>query len=68
MTCHSVDMISLLGKRPFAGRNDDMDNWLDEHQHGSAQRSAPPPFERPVDPEPTPTPGVATSTFDEKKL
>ncbi|KAI0320375.1 ATP-dependent metallopeptidase Hfl [Amylostereum chailletii] len=65
-----VDMISLLGKRPFAGRNDDMDNWLDEHQRGSAQRSAPPPFERPVDPEPTPTPtpGVATSTFDEKTL
>lgn len=25
------DMISLLGKRPFAGRSDDMDKWLDEN-------------------------------------
>lgn len=25
-------MIRLLGKRPFAGRADDMDKWLDEHQ------------------------------------
>lgn len=25
----SEDMISLLGKRPFAGRSDEMDKWLD---------------------------------------
>ncbi|VDB99748.1 unnamed protein product [Peniophora sp. CBMAI 1063] len=56
-----LDMRNMLGKRPY-GRGDDMDNWLDEHQHGS-ESSAPPPLERPVDPEPTPepTPGVASS-------
>ncbi|KAJ7071148.1 peptidase family M41-domain-containing protein [Mycena amicta] len=25
------DMIRLLGKRPFVGRSDDMDKWLDQH-------------------------------------
>lgn len=29
-------MIRLLGKRPFAGRADDMDKWLDEHQQEKA--------------------------------
>ncbi|KAF9474104.1 ATP-dependent metallopeptidase Hfl [Pholiota conissans] len=36
------DMIDLLGKRPFAGRSDDMDKWLDENRGG---KSAPPPLE-----------------------
>ncbi|KAJ2932768.1 hypothetical protein H1R20_g4326, partial [Candolleomyces eurysporus] len=26
------DMINLLGKRPFIGRSDDMDKWLDENR------------------------------------
>jgi len=33
-------MIDLLGKRPFAGRSDEMDKWLDEHKPG--QKQAPP--------------------------
>ncbi|KJA25747.1 hypothetical protein HYPSUDRAFT_134333 [Hypholoma sublateritium FD-334 SS-4] len=36
------DMINLLGKRPFVGRSDDMDKWLDENRGG---KSAPPPLE-----------------------
>jgi AFG3 family protein len=35
-------MIDLLGKRPFVGRSDDMDKWLDENRGG---KSAPPPLE-----------------------
>ncbi|KAF8898874.1 peptidase family M41-domain-containing protein [Infundibulicybe gibba] len=38
------DMIDLLGKRPFVGRSDDMDKWLDENR---GERSAPPPLEDP---------------------
>lgn len=37
-------MIKLLGKRPFKGKSDDMDKWLDENPSFGAQ-SAPPPFE-----------------------
>jgi AFG3 family protein len=44
------DMIELLGKRPFPGRSDDMDKWLDNNQ---ANKSAPPPLEDP------PIPAVA---------
>ncbi|KAH9968844.1 peptidase family M41-domain-containing protein [Russula dissimulans] len=59
------DMIQLLGKRPFVGRADDMDKWLDDNR--GSERSAPPPLESPVDPEPstTPTPGVASSQLGE---
>ena len=35
-------MIDLLGKRPFMGKGDDMDKWLDENR---GERSAPPPLE-----------------------
>lgn len=35
-------MIDLLGKRPFVGRSDDMDKWLDENR---GEKSAPPPLE-----------------------
>lgn len=54
-------MINLLGKRPFVGRTDDMDKWLDDNR--GSERSAPPPLESPVDSEPTPVPapGVASS-------
>ncbi|KAI0034263.1 peptidase family M41-domain-containing protein [Vararia minispora EC-137] len=64
-----VDMRNLLGKRPFKGRNDDMDDWLDKHQ--SKESSAPPPLENTpsVDPSPSPEPGVAASTpVDDKHL
>ncbi|KAI0050680.1 ATP-dependent metallopeptidase Hfl [Auriscalpium vulgare] len=63
-----VDMIGLLGKRPFANRGDDMDKWLDENR--GSERSAPPPLEQPPveDPTPTPTPGVAASPIDKKML
>ncbi len=48
------DMIGLLGKRPFLGRADDMDRWLDNH----GKTVAPPPLETPpvTSPDPTPAP------------
>ncbi|KAH9081960.1 ATP-dependent metallopeptidase Hfl [Lactarius deliciosus] len=60
------DMINLLGKRPFVGRTDDMDKWLDDNR--GSERSAPPPLESPIDPEPTPvpTPGVASSPLESR--
>lgn len=37
-------MIELLGKRPFAGRSDDMDKWLDEnHRKVTNPPQMPPP-------------------------
>jgi AFG3 family protein len=45
----SQDMIELLGKRPFEGRSDDMDKYLDKQ----GEKSAPPPFEQPPQPEPS---------------
>ena len=42
-------MISLLGKRPFKGKSDDMDKWLDDNQ-GLGERSAPPPLEEVLGP------------------
>ena len=59
-------MINLLGKRPFVGRTDDMDKWLDDNR--GSERSAPPPLETPVDPEPTPTPGVASSRLEDRTV
>ncbi|KAI9445081.1 ATP-dependent metallopeptidase Hfl [Lactarius indigo] len=60
------DMINLLGKRPFVGRTDDMDKWLDDNR--GSERSAPPPLETPIDTEPTPvpTPGVASSPLESR--
>ncbi|KAF4573039.1 AAA ATPase family protein [Pleurotus pulmonarius] len=57
------DMISLLGKRPFLNRADDMDKWLDEHRGG---RSAPPPLEPSTSAEPVPAP-AASKLEDELK-
>lgn len=61
------DMNNLLGKRPFTGREDDMDKWLDEHQkHGLAMPPANdtlPPPPPPVD-DPLPTPAVAMKKLD----
>ena len=51
------DMIELLGKRPFPGRADDMDRWLDKH----GKTVAPPPLETPPVVSPTPTPAPASA-------
>jgi AFG3 family protein len=64
-------MISLLGKRPFKGKSDDMDKWLDDN-HGLRERSAPPPLEEvpgqaPGDDIPTPV-AAATQIEDLTKL
>ncbi|KAI0274732.1 ATP-dependent metallopeptidase Hfl [Gloeopeniophorella convolvens] len=61
------DMIGLLGKRPFIGRTDDMDKWLDNR---GSEQSAPPPLEQPMEPEPTPAPapGVAASGLENRAL
>lgn len=54
-------MIDLLGKRPFVGRGDDMDKWLDANRGG--ERSAPPPLENPpLGDGPLPSPTAAIST------
>lgn len=47
-------MIGLLGKRPFADKEDAMDKWLDENR--KQERSAPPPLEGL---EPTPAPAAS---------
>ncbi|PSR75914.1 hypothetical protein PHLCEN_2v8828 [Hermanssonia centrifuga] len=52
------DMIKLVGKRPFPGRQDDMDRWLDEN---SLLRGTPPPLED-VNPETPLHPSPAATT------
>ncbi|CAL1695325.1 unnamed protein product [Somion occarium] len=59
------DMISLLGKRPFANRKDEMDKWLDENR--KQERSAPPPLEE-MPPESSAPAPAATPIPDEPKL
>lgn len=58
---NSEDMIDLLGKRPFVGKADEMDKWLDQNR--GSERSAPPPLEETArgSAEPAPAP-VAAST------
>ncbi|KAJ7900215.1 ATP-dependent metallopeptidase Hfl [Mycena olivaceomarginata] len=60
------DMIQLLGKRPFVGRSDDMDKWLDQHR--GSEKSAPPPLENLPDSEPVdgPIPVAASVRIDER--
>jgi len=62
------DMIHLLGKRPFVGRADDMDKWLDDNR--GPERSTPPPLESPVDaePSPTPAPGIASTRLEDRTI
>ncbi|KAF9022502.1 ATP-dependent metallopeptidase Hfl [Hymenopellis radicata] len=56
------DMIDLLGKRPFSGK-DDMDKWLDEH--GSERKKVPLPIpDVDATPNPLPEPSVAAKTVD----
>ena len=50
-------MIRLLGKRPFA-QKDDMDKWLDENR---PELVAPPPFENTPAPE---APAAAATKHD----
>lgn len=58
-------MINLLGKRPFAGRQDDMDKWLDEHQkHGLAGPATDKPSPSLPPDDPLPTPAVAIKKLD----
>ncbi|KAF8912986.1 peptidase family M41-domain-containing protein [Gymnopilus junonius] len=62
------DMIEMLGKRPFTGRADDMDKWLDENR---GERSAPPPLESPSPTEvddPLPQPAPISKSLDDKLL
>ncbi|KAL0579363.1 AAA ATPase afg3 [Marasmius crinis-equi] len=60
------DMIDLLGKRPFSGREDDMDKWLDENRKSGVTAPAPSPEQRPPveDPLPGGEPAVATKALD----
>ncbi|KII93820.1 hypothetical protein PLICRDRAFT_99866 [Plicaturopsis crispa FD-325 SS-3] len=50
------DMIDLLGKRPFIGRSDDMDKWLDKNR---GESDAPPPMEDMPGAQDAPGPGPA---------
>ncbi|KAF8973705.1 P-loop containing nucleoside triphosphate hydrolase protein [Flammula alnicola] len=62
------DMIGLLGKRPFVGRSDDMDKWLDENR---GEKSAPAPLETPSPPEadePIHTPAPICKNLDDKLM
>ncbi|KAJ7596923.1 ATP-dependent metallopeptidase Hfl [Mycena floridula] len=56
------DMNNLLGKRPFVGKADDMDKWLDEHQ--AEQRTTNPPLGIP-DEAPLPAPVAASKSLDQ---
>ena len=59
---NSEDMIDLLGKRPFVGKADDMDKWLDQNR--GSERSAPPPLEEAPhgSAEPAPAPVAASKS------
>ncbi|KAG8747263.1 AAA ATPase afg3 [Ceratobasidium sp. 414] len=55
------DMIELLGKRPFEGRSDDMDKYLDK----LGEKIAPPPFESVGQPStPAPASSAVTQTIE----
>jgi len=59
-------MINLLGKRPFIGRSDDMDKWLDENR---GEKSAPPPLETPTeDAGPAPAPVAIAKALEARHL
>lgn len=60
-------MIGLLGKRPFAGKADDMDKWLDQNR--GSERSAPPPLEEAArgSAEPAPAPVAASKPLQDYK-
>lgn len=70
VSCHPtdaisrVDMVRLLGKRPFK-RHDDMDKWLDENQQQTQPKSVEPPAEG-LDNVPSPTPVPAFKRIDQQ--
>ena len=61
-------MIDLLGKRPFVGRSDDMDKWLDDNRERKG--ALPPPSGGPGSEIDDPMPGaaVAVRTLDDKLM
>ncbi|KAG5718787.1 hypothetical protein E4T56_gene2615 [Termitomyces sp. T112] len=64
------DMIDLLGKRPFVGRLDDMDKWLDEN-HNRRGFDSPVPETLPPGPEvddPLPSPVTAITRVQDKLM
>ncbi|KAG6851215.1 hypothetical protein H0H93_015225 [Arthromyces matolae] len=65
------DMIDLLGKRPFAGKSDDMDKWLDEnHQRRTINTPVPevlPPPGPEVD-DPLPSPAAAMTRVQDRLM
>lgn len=60
-------MIDLLGKRPFVGKADEMDKWLDQNR--GSERSAPPPLEEAArgSAEPVPAPVTASKSIQDYK-
>lgn len=61
-------MINMLGKRPFVGRSDDMDKWLDENR---GSKLAPPPLEAPSPHEiddPLPSPAPISKALDDRAM
>lgn len=58
-------MIDLLGKRPFVGKADEMDKWLDQNR--GSERSAPPPLEEGPrgSAEPAPAPVTASRSLED---
>ncbi|KAG6862417.1 Mitochondrial inner membrane m-AAA protease component [Termitomyces sp. Mi166 len=64
------DMIELLGKRPFVGRSDDMDKWLDENHRrrvGNPPVSETPPPGPEVD-NPLPSPATAITRVKDRLM
>jgi AFG3 family protein len=53
-------MIELLGKRPFTGRSDDMDKWLDEN-HQKVPNPPPGPMPNPPSEAEEPIPDLVTA-------
>ncbi|KAG6818040.1 Mitochondrial inner membrane m-AAA protease component [Tephrocybe sp. NHM501043] len=63
------DMIQLLGKRPFVGKGDDMDKWLDENHRRATNLPLPdtPPPGPEVD-DPLPAPVAAASRVQDRLM
>lgn len=56
-------MIDLLGKRPFVGRGDDMDKWLDANMK-QQPHDVPPPVTTETEDGPTPAPVVTSKAVN----
>jgi AFG3 family protein len=53
-------MIDLVGKRPFVGKADDMDKWLDKHR---GERETNPPLTPETIDGPLPAPAATTTSL-----